>query len=602
MSVKHPRLSRSDIREFIDSVVALGATNESVEAFFLHRNFPPASSQENQIADLVSKMITECGENRDRAIESVEAKYSAEVFQLIELWPDEAIGDEGCWNYLSTRFFWQFVQYRQTGAWKRAMGEVSEPDEQDSEKRKLEVYFIGKDHYQIPLRMYLRGQAIRTGDDFDLALTPGTDFWRSQILGVRTSVYPPLARSVVALQRERSLSIEDQRPPGRRINRLRANIEFALHSEAEAEILVNPIWAVVDKPGSQLIKTPKSEGRPADKGVARAKGSRAREFDLMFGCLEHPRDLLKQLKSEQKGAALSLEGISFEYGNIEALVPHLDSESGQWPFQSKPSHICHLDSIPAARKREIEQAYGMEPESLTGRTSRADLFIQLDNDESVFVSVKDDSTNAKLGQVSTPTEYGSASLSGGITSLKLESDLIPKSFDHTHTGLNRQQFSKLGAKDQRLAYYKRNFPNEWSELVNATLSDAVEQTRLMAETIANDKASLISFVSEVLAGSLATTDNYFLLIGNRLIRFSDVMEAIRTKHFDVSTEIHAPKGKKSYIIWVDFNGTRYGLTKIEPAFDGTKVSVEQTKGVIFYFQEHPRKGKSYKDLLVDLVK
>ena len=106
----------------------------------------------------------------------------------------------------------------------------------------------------------------------------------------------------------------------------------------------------------------------------------------------------------------------------------------------------------------------------------------------------------------------------------------------------------------------------------------------------------------MLAGSLATTDNYFLLIGNRLIRFSDVMEAIRTKHFDVSTEIHAPKGKKSYIIWVDFNGTRYGLTKIEPAFDGTKVSVEQTKGVIFYFQEHPRKGKSYKDLLVDLVK
>jgi hypothetical protein len=100
--------------------------------------------------------------------------------------------------------------------------------------------------------MYLRGQAIRKGEDYSLATVEGTDFWRSQVLGVRTSVYPPLARSVVSRQSDKQLSVNDQRPPGRKVNRLRANIEFALLNDEETMELVESIWVAPTQIAEQM--------------------------------------------------------------------------------------------------------------------------------------------------------------------------------------------------------------------------------------------------------------------------------------------------------------------------------------------------------------
>lgn len=242
MTNNYPLLRRSDVRDFVDTVVRPGATPDTVEAFFIRNEFAPVTPQEKKIVRLVQSIVSDCAEFTDKQVEPVEAKYSGDVHALLDTWPDEAIGDERFWSYLSTRFFWQFVKIRQAGAWSAAVGEPSNPDNPESEKEKLERYLVGRDHYQLPLRMYLRGQAIKNGDDYSLATVDGTDFWRSQILGVRTSAYPPLARSVVAHQKVIGLNVEEQRPPGKQVNRLRANIEFATLNEPECDALVEPIW------------------------------------------------------------------------------------------------------------------------------------------------------------------------------------------------------------------------------------------------------------------------------------------------------------------------------------------------------------------------
>ena len=140
-----------------------------------------------------------------------------------------------------------FIQIRQRRSWKAAQGSGSEKNERDNsgeavEHYPLERYFVGKDHYQLPLRMYLRAQAIRDGEDFSLAEVPGTDFWRSQILGVRTSAYPSLAKAVVSCQKQEELSISDQRPVGRDVNRIRVNIDFFYHTPAETMAIIQPMW------------------------------------------------------------------------------------------------------------------------------------------------------------------------------------------------------------------------------------------------------------------------------------------------------------------------------------------------------------------------
>jgi hypothetical protein len=235
------------VRNFVDTVVQSGVSEDSVRAFFVHKEFPPVTPRERLVQDLVSRIVQELSGETGEKAESAEAQFSGEVFQILDSMDDAALGDEAFWSYLAVRFFWPFIFLRQQAAWLAAAGMPVNSDEPDHEKQKLERYLIGKDHYQIPLRMYLRAQSIRHVDDYSLANVPGTDFWRSQVLGVRTSVYPPLARSVARNQLEKAIKVELQRPLGRRVNRLRANIEFAQISESEADEIVSKIWQISDE-------------------------------------------------------------------------------------------------------------------------------------------------------------------------------------------------------------------------------------------------------------------------------------------------------------------------------------------------------------------
>ena len=69
---------------------------------------------------------------------------------------------------------------------------------------------------------------------------------------------------------ERDLNVSEQRPPGRRINRLRSNIEFAQRSEVDNENLVADLWVVTeaDEKASAMKKAVKTS---AKKSSAKSK-------------------------------------------------------------------------------------------------------------------------------------------------------------------------------------------------------------------------------------------------------------------------------------------------------------------------------------------
>jgi hypothetical protein len=80
------------------------------------------------------------------------------------------------------------------------------------------------------------------------------------------------------------------------------------------------------------------------------------------------------------------------------------------------------------------------------------------------------------------------------------------------------------------------------------------------------------------------------------------MNILKTKNFEIEIEEHRPRLKTSLIVWLIDDQKRYGITKIEPSFEGEGVNVDQTKGIIFHFQQHSENGNSYKDLLLDIAK
>lgn len=268
--MRHPRLTVFEVRDFVDAVVANRVSEDAVSGFFQRKEMPAPTDLERAVIDLVSEMMAATAGQVDEKVEKIEAAYSGRVHSLLDEFDDVALGDVDFWSYLAIRFFWPFIHARQRASWLAAEGQPGDLDRPEDEKLKLERYLIGKDHYQIPLRMYLRGQSIKDDHDYSLAEVPGTDFWRSQILGVRTSHYPRLARVVVRTQMERDLNVSEQRPPGRRINRLRSNIEFAQRSEVDNENLVADLWVVTeaDEKASLMKKAVKTT---AKKSSAKSK-------------------------------------------------------------------------------------------------------------------------------------------------------------------------------------------------------------------------------------------------------------------------------------------------------------------------------------------
>ena len=189
------------------------------------------------------------GTKRDQ----VEGEASAILYTALS--PEEATGhrgvdvavvdDPGFWRYLSLRWFWDFVEWRQ---WKKP------------ERFKESTHLVYVDAFNstecVLTRMYLRMAALGGSEHEDLAscLPHATDFWRSHIVRVRTTGAPRLVRAMVEAQRNARLKTDDLRELAKRVNRTWSNVLLDLYTQEEAaQLLVEFRIGLGDDPdgGSQ---------------------------------------------------------------------------------------------------------------------------------------------------------------------------------------------------------------------------------------------------------------------------------------------------------------------------------------------------------------
>ena len=327
--------------------------------------------------------------------------------------------------------------------------------------------------------------------------------------------------------------------------------------------------------------------------------SRAEELKFMARFLLTPQSLILAFETNPNGGWTELEGINFIWGNVSGLLPPLRAQvlftHEPKLLEWKPKHIYHLDNLSKVQEKLIVQQFNIRSEALSFHSNKADVLLVDANDRIRYVSIKDQSALTKLGQVANK-EYGSTKLTGGFVGVDLDHFNCPDNISYTDTWLDENQWNKIGSKDRKCAYIKRQYPIDWKLVVDKGLNAAYQCLNDFAVKIKDDKDCICQFILLTLVGASVPTDNFHIAFGSQIIDVQRLLQNVKTMEFDVTSERYVSQGnkrKESLIVWLVFPGKKYCLTKIEPAFDGgSDVRASQTKGIQYYFQHWPTKSDS----------
>ena len=153
------------------------------------------------------------------------------LFNALQGVDTAVLDDPGFWRYLAVFHFWNFVCWRQSGAFKPDGKFMRSLDGVSSRNTVL-------------TRMYLRVATAGGADYAEYAkrLTQATDFWQSHILNVRTASAPSLVRAMVAKQkddRKKTLAI---RQIAKDMTAVWTNVVLNIYDDDDAMELVDELW------------------------------------------------------------------------------------------------------------------------------------------------------------------------------------------------------------------------------------------------------------------------------------------------------------------------------------------------------------------------
>lgn len=149
---------------------------------------------------------------------------------------DEVLNHEGFWVYLSFKYFWWLLIWRE---------KAFNPDDKPPLPAAYKRYFDAKDQTVCVLvRAYNRGRICCIDGSYDLAnaAPQATDFWQSHILPVNTSYSSALARSMAKQQANDRLPTNTLRQVARALNRTNTNVITFQYSDDEADRYVDDHW------------------------------------------------------------------------------------------------------------------------------------------------------------------------------------------------------------------------------------------------------------------------------------------------------------------------------------------------------------------------
>jgi hypothetical protein len=105
-----------------------------------------------------------------------------------------------------------------------------------------------------------------------------------------------------------------------------------------------------------------------------------------------------------------------------------------------------------------------------------------------------------------------------------------------------------------------------------------------------------------LFGTIDVPKDSGILINENIIMSDEIIKFFKYSSYTIECEYYNTENKFSLIIFLKFADVKYGITKIEPSFDGAKKNVSQTKGIIYYFQQYPNNTNHIWQLLKNISK
>lgn len=332
----------------------------------------------------------------------------------------------------------------------------------------------------------------------------------------------------------------------------------------------------------------------------RSNTSRSKELDVVKFAFRNDIPKLKKFLLENKNSGVyQSDGIYFKYGNIERLLTDFD-----WGYIPKYfplddiKEIYHLDGLSKNEKISLEIKFNLTKGILTSK-SKADLLLLTENGVEI-ITFKDSTVAAKLGQVSSSINYANFTIRGGLFgNIPIVNVQV---LSHYQTGLSKDQFLKLQQRDKDLAYFKNNFPEDWKVFVLDSLKDSVDQLKNLGQALISNKEVFLEFISKTLFGQSEIPSCFKIIFGDVMISSELIGKFFKSEGYKIICEEYNTSNKFSLIVSLEINSIKYGITKIEPAFDGARVNVSQTKGIIYYFQQFPSKELHIWQLLKDIPK
>lgn len=186
------------------------------------------------LAATVASGLAEFRKTRNSDRDLLEGHLTSAVHAALVRFPIEVRDDPGFWRFLSVRYLWDFIVWRESNTF------------ESGDPAKYLKYIDGTAPAEcVAMRMYLRGQIALENGSYELAwaVPKGTDFWRSHILRVRTSSAPVISRAFVREQATSRMATDELRDYARRLNRLRTNLVLNVYDRNEAEDLIKELRA-----------------------------------------------------------------------------------------------------------------------------------------------------------------------------------------------------------------------------------------------------------------------------------------------------------------------------------------------------------------------
>lgn len=225
--MRYPTLTKSKCEELAGKLASGAEPSIEPHAVWVGREEDLNLNPIAKAADDITRAIRDWPDSdRDR----FEGMACTHLYDALSHVPTEVLDDRGFWRFLSLRFFWDFIAWRESAAFARG--------------NYLKYVDASTNTEAVLPRMYLRARAVGGSSYQSLAegIVKAGDFWRSHVVRVRTGSAPTITRAFARKQADNRLTTDPLRDAAKRLNRTWTNIVLYLYDDAEAKELIDTIW------------------------------------------------------------------------------------------------------------------------------------------------------------------------------------------------------------------------------------------------------------------------------------------------------------------------------------------------------------------------